>query len=72
MKNLKDAETRVTVGDSRTITTTKFGNWHGYQKIGGKLHRLTLSNTSAISDMHENLFSVMQELQKCSQEAPEG
>ena len=32
MMNLKDAETRVTIGDSITLIGTKCGNWHGYQR----------------------------------------
>ena len=42
MTNLKDVETRVSIGDSITITGTKRGNWHGYQIRDGKLHGTTL------------------------------
>ena len=34
MTNIQNAETFVTVGDSGTLTGTKFGNRHGYQKHG--------------------------------------
>ena len=30
MTNLKDVETPVTAGDSRTITGDKRGDWYGY------------------------------------------
>ena len=29
MTNLKDTETKVTVGDHKNITGTKYGDWHG-------------------------------------------
>ena len=36
--NLKDAQKRVTIGDSRTLTGTKCGNWHGWHRRDGKIH----------------------------------
>ena len=62
--NLKDSETRVTVGDSIPLTGIKCGDWHGYQKHDGKLHRVTLYSMAVITGLHENLFSVAQALQK--------
>ena len=62
--NLKDAKTRVTVGDSRTLTGGKGGNWHGYQRHAGKIHCVMLSNADIVSGLHVNLFRVMQILQK--------
>ena len=38
MTNLKESKTRVTVGDSKTITGTKGVNWHGYQRRDRKFH----------------------------------
>ena len=48
MTNSQNSETQVTIGYSRTITRTKHGNWHGYQRRDGKILYLTLSNTAVI------------------------
>ena len=64
MTNLKDTKTKVTVGDRKTLTGTKKGDWHGWQKRDRKLHYVKLTNIEVISDLHENLLSVMQALQK--------
>ena len=71
MTNLKDAKTRVTIGNSRIIIRKECGDWHGYQRLG-KLHHLTLSNMDAIPSLHSNIFSVTQALQKNSQVMSEG
>ena len=57
MTNLKDAETRVTVGDSKNLTGTKHGNRYGHQRLDGKLHHMTLSNRAVITGLHANIFS---------------
>ena len=36
MTNLKDTETKVTVGDHRNLTEKKRGDWHGWHKNTGK------------------------------------
>ena len=59
MKNLRDTETRVTVGDSGTLTNTKHVNWHGYQKRDVKLHHVTLFDSAAVPDLHKKLFSAI-------------
>ena len=61
---LKYTETKVTVGDRKNITGTKRGEWHGRQKRNGKIHHVTLTNTSLIPLLHAKLFRVMQALQK--------
>ena len=58
MTKLKDAKTRVAVGDSRTLTRTKRGDWYVYQRRDVKLHNVTLSNTDVISGLHVNIFRV--------------
>ena len=72
MTNFRDAETQVTVGDSRNITSTKRGNYNDYQRRDGKIHRVTLSNTSLTTGLHKNLFGVMRALKKCVQVTQEG
>ena len=72
MKNLKDTEIRVTIGDSRTLAITKHGDWHGYQILDRNLHRMTLTNTDAIPGIHTNVFSVTRLLQKGFQVKSEG
>ena len=64
MTNLKDTETKVTTGEHKTLTGTKRGDWHGWQKRNGKLNNLTLTNMSILPGLHRNLFSVTQSLQK--------
>ena len=56
MTNIKNSETRVTTGDSRTITGVKHGDWSGYQRRDRKLHHMTLSNTAVIPGLHKNIF----------------
>ena len=53
MTNLRDAETRVALGYSGTLTNTERGNWHGYQKYDVKIHHVTLSDTSIIPGLHK-------------------
>ena len=69
--NLCDAETQFTVGDSGTLTGTKLGNWHEYQKCYRQLHHATWSNT-AIPGLHANLFRITRASQKGFQGASEG
>ena len=72
MTNPKDSETRVTIGDSGTIIMKKCDGWHSYQRRDGKLHHVTLSDTSVIPGVHANLFHVTQAPQKGFQVASEG
>ena len=58
MTNLKEAKTRLTLGDIRTLTRAKRGNCHGYQRRDGKLHHMMSSDTEVIPCLHENIFSV--------------
>ena len=67
MTNLCDEETLVTVGDSGTLTSTKCGYWHGYQKHDRKIHCVMLSDTVIIPGLYANLFSIMRSLQKIFQ-----
>ena len=32
MTNLQETKTQVTIGDSRTLTGEKSGDWHGYHR----------------------------------------
>ena len=64
MTNTKDAKTRVTIGDGRTITGLKCGDWTGYQRHGVKIYFVMLSNTYVIPGLHKNPFIVIQALQK--------
>ena len=64
MTNLHGEETRITVGDIGTLTRTKIGNWHIYQKRDRKLHYIHLSDRAAIPGLHEKLLSMTQALQK--------
>ena len=66
MMNLKDAETRVTIGDSRTLNGTKRGDCHGYQKRDGKIHCKTLSDAAIITGLDENILSMAQTIQTFS------
>ena len=55
--NLKNAETRVTVGDRKTLTEKKhcdWHGWHGWQKHNEKIHHVTLINTDVIPGLHGN------------------
>ena len=52
MTKVKDNKTIVTVGDSRTLTGTKYGDWYGYQICDRKIHRVTLLNTDVIPGLH--------------------
>ena len=72
MKNLKNSETRVNIGDSRALTGTKRGNWTGYQSRDGKIHCAMLSNMTVITGLHTNIFIIMQALQKGFQVTSEG
>ena len=40
---LKVTETKVTIGDSRTLTGTKCADWNGHQRCDGILYCVTLS-----------------------------
>ena len=62
MTNLRNAETRVTKGDSRTLTGTKRGDWYGCHKHGVNLHCVTLYGMVVIPGLHEILFSMTQAL----------
>ena len=72
MTNLKNAKTRVTVRDCKTITRTKFGDWQGWQKHSKNIYHVTLINMSAIPFLNENLFSMTLSLQKGFQMTSEG
>ena len=67
MTNLKNDETRVTVGDNRTLTGTKGGDWNRYKRREGKTHNMTLSNTDVITGLKSNLFSMTRSLQNVFQ-----
>ena len=54
MTNLEEDKTRVTVGDSRTLTKTNRGYWNEYQRRDRKLHRAILSNMAIISVLSKN------------------
>ena len=64
MTNLKETETKFTVGDRRTLNGTKRADWHGWKKCNRKINHVTLTNTTIISGLQSNLFSVTQALQK--------
>ena len=72
MKNLKDTKERVTLGYSITLTGTKRGDWNGWQKRDGILHRVKLTNMDIIPGLHANIFSVTQAPQKGFQLISEG
>ena len=72
MTNLKDVETRVTVGYSRTLTRTKLADWHICQRRDLKLHHLMLTNMVVIPCLHANLFIVTRALQNVLQVMSEG
>ena len=63
MANLKDAKTRVTVGDIITLTGTDRDGWHGWQRRDVKLYHVRLTNMDIISGLHENTFTVTRALQ---------
>ena len=56
--------TRVTVGDSRTLTSTSCGDWQSYQIRDGKLYRVTLSNMYIIPILQEKKFRMARVLLK--------
>ena len=64
MMKLKDSETRVTVGDIITLMGKKCGDCRGYQKIDGKIHHMTLSDTAWIPGLNTNTFSVTRSWKK--------
>ena len=64
MTNLRDSETRFTVGESRTLTGTKYGNWNGCQIHDGQIHWVKLSNAAVIPGLHKNIISITRALQK--------
>ena len=72
MTNLKNTKTKVTVGYRKNLTGTKRGEWHGWQKFNGRIYHETLKYMFIITVLHENIFSVTQELQKCFQLTSEG
>ena len=72
MTNLKDAKAQVTVGDIRTPTRTKRGNWHICQKRDRKLNYTMLTNTAVMQGLHTNLFRVMRALKKVFQVTSDG
>ena len=57
--NFKVVKTRVTIGDSRTLTGEKRGNWHGYQRCDRKLHRMKLSYMAVKPVLHAVLLRNM-------------
>ena len=63
MTNLKDSETRVTLGDIIILTRKTHENWHDWQKHDGKLCLVTLKNIAVIRDIQANIFSLTQALQ---------
>ena len=54
--NVKDTKTRVTVGDSRTLTGQKCVKWHDHQRSDIKFHCVSLSNMTVIPGLYTNLF----------------
>ena len=72
MTNLKDVEKQVAIGDSRTLTGTKHGDWHSYQRREGKHHHMTSSNMFVILGLYANLFSMTRAIQKGFQVKLEG
>ena len=58
MSNLRNAETRVTVGDSGTLIGAKNGDCYGCHKFDVILHCMTLYDMVAIPGLHETLFSM--------------
>ena len=58
MTNLKNSETRVTIGESRTLTMKKYDGYHGYQRRDGKIYHVALSDMSIILGIYTNLFRV--------------
>ena len=72
MTKLKYVEAWVTVGDSRTLTGGKHGNWHGYQRRYEKLYHVTLSSTVSIPGLYTNIFSMVWALQNVFQVTSEG
>ena len=72
IKNLNDAGTQSTVGDSITLTSKKRDNCNGYQKHDGILNQVILSDASIIPILHKNLFSITQSPQKGFQVMPGG
>ena len=57
MTNLKDSETRVSVGDSRTETGENVDIGTAIRGVTEKYH-VTLSNMSVIPGLHAELFRV--------------
>ena len=72
MSNLHNAEKRVTIGDSGKLTGEKLGVCIRYQKLDGKLHHVTLSNTYVIIGPYANVFRVTKALHKGFQVTSEG
>ena len=72
MTNLKDTETKVTVGDRKTLTRTKYGDWHVWHKCDRKLQYQKLTNRAVIPCLHTKIFSVTQALLKGSKPRSEG
>ena len=72
MTSLKDSKTRVTIGDSRTLTGEKCGNCRGYQRRDGKLHHVKLSNIAVIPVPYVNILSMVLAQKKGFQVTSEG
>ena len=72
MTNLKNAKTRVNIGDSITLNGGKHGGCHGYHRRDVELHHVKLSNTAMISGLYKIIFSMTQTLQKGFQVMSEG
>ena len=67
MKNLQYSETRFTIGYIGTLTGTKPGDSHDYQKCDGKTYCTKLSDVAVITGSHENVLNLMQLLNKSFQ-----
>ena len=72
MTNLCNKGTQVTIGDSGTLTGTKRGDWHGYQKHDKRIHPLTLSYTYAIPGLYAKFSSATRAPHKSIQVTLEG
>ena len=64
MTNLNNAETGVTIGDSRTFTGKNVVIGTSIINVTENSIILTLSDTAVIPGLHSNLFSVTRALKK--------
>ena len=56
MSNICNVEKIINIGDSGSLTRTKCGNWHGYQKHLRKQHQKILSDMDVIPGLHTNFL----------------